>query len=412
MQQQPPISTNANYQRTSNYGWFVVAACSLMIFATYGLIYSYSVFFKPLADYFQWDRASVSLIYSLAVIIRGAAAIGTGWLADKFGARKTMVFCGLMMAAGYLLSSQVSTLWQLFVTYAVVEAIGVSGIFGIGSAIASRWFTKNRGLALGIVASGSGLGTLLLVPGIERLVSAVGWSQAFVYCGIFSGVLMVGGALFLREPPHNAQVLEPAEKASKATVTGAIKDIRLWLLMLCFLLFFFGTQMILVHLVNYATDVGIDPLIAATFISVIGAVSIIGRLSTGVIAEKIGLYNSLAIVCLALAVSFVMLLFTRATWAFYIFAVVFGLAYGGEVTQIPLSIARFFGTRIMATLMGVTLFITGLGGALGPWLAGKIFDVTASYNWAFIIGAAASALSIVLVWFLRRADMGRKITDS
>ena len=175
----------------------------MMIFVTYGLIYSYSVFFKPLADYFQWDRAAVSLIYSLAVIIRGAAAIGTGWLADKYGARKIMVFCGLMMAAGYLLSSRVTTLWQFFLTYAVIEAIGMSGIFGIGTALASRWFTRNRGLALGIVASGSGLGTLLIVPAAERLVNAVEWSQTFIICGAAAGVLMVAAALFLRAPPNS-----------------------------------------------------------------------------------------------------------------------------------------------------------------------------------------------------------------
>jgi MFS transporter, OFA family, oxalate/formate antiporter len=390
-------------QRPSNYGWVIVAACSLMIFVTYGLTYSYSVFFKPLADYFQWDRASVSLIYSLSVIIRGAAAIGTGWLADKYGARKTMVFCGLMIAAGYLLSSQVSALWQFFLSYAIVEAIGVSGIFGIGSAIASRWFTRHRGLALGIVASGSGLGTLLIVPATERLVSAVQWSQTFIIVGIAAGILMVGGALFLREPPQLAKTTTDEEKPS-ATLGRAIKDRRFWLVMVCFLLFLFATQMVLVHLINYATDIGIDPLVAATFISVIGAVSIIGRLSTGVIAEKIGLYKSLVLICICLGLSFILLLFTRSVWSFYIFAVIFGLAYGGEVTQIPLSIARFFGTRIMATLMGVTLFITGLGGAAGPWIAGKIYDVTASYNWAFIIGVAASALCIVMVGLLKRVE--------
>jgi MFS family permease len=397
---------NGTPSRNSNYGWVIVGASSLMVFITYGLIYSYSVFFKPLADYFQWDRASVSLIYSLAVIIRGAAAIGTGWLADKYGARKTMVFCGLMIAAGYLLSSQVSSLWQFFLTYAVVEAIGVSGIFGIGSAIASRWFTKNRGLALGIVASGSGLGTLLIVPITEKLINAFQWSQTFIIVGIAGGVLMVGGALFLREPPHSNQSTTKQEKTS-ATLGEALKDIRFWLIILCFLFFLFGTQIVLVHLVNYATDVGIDPLVAATFISVVGAVSIVGRLTTGITSEKIGFYKNLAIICVFLGISFVMLLFTRSAWAFYIFSVIFGIAYGGEVTQIPLIIARFFGTRAMATLMGVMLFVTGLGGAAGPWIAGKIFDVTGSYNWAFIIGVMSSVLCIVTIWLLKKAEKGR-----
>jgi MFS family permease len=402
MQEQPQWPKEASTHQF-NYGWVVVGAGALMIFVTYGLTYSYSVFFKPLADFFQWDRASVSLIYSLAVIIRGAAAIGTGWLADKYGARKTMVFCGLMMGAGYLLSSQVSALWQFFLTYAVVEAIGVSGIFGIGSAIASRWFTKNRGLALGIVASGSGLGTLLIVPITEKLVDAFQWSQTFIIVGIAAGILMVGGALFLREPPQATQTTAKQEKPS-ATVGRALKDIRFWLVMICFALFLFATQMVLVHVVNYATDVGIEPLVAATFVSVIGAVSIIGRLSTGIVAEKIGLYKSLVIICICLGVSFVLLLFTRSAWSFYIFAVLFGIAYGGEVTQIPLVIVRFFGTRVMATLMGVLLFVTGFGGAAGPWIAGKLYDVTGSYNWAFVIGIIASALCIVTVWLLKRAE--------
>ena len=402
MQEQPQWPKETNTQQF-NYGWVVVAAGVLMIFVTYGLTYSYSIFFKPLADYFQWDRASVSLIYSMAVIIRGAAAIGTGWMADKFGARKTMIFCGLMMAAGYLLSSQVTTLWQFFLTYAIVEAIGVSGIFGIGSAVASRWFTKNRGLALGIIASGSGLGTLLLVPIVERLVAAYQWSQTFIIVGIAAGVLMVGGALFLREPPQTKRTTAKQEKTS-ATVGGALKDVRFWLVMTCFALFLLGTQMVLVHIVNYATDVGIDPLVAATFMSVIGGVSLVGRLSAGVVAEKIGLYKSLVLICICQGIAFILLLFTKSVWMFYIFAIFFGVAYGGEVTQIPLVISRFFGTKVMATLMGVALFVTGIGGAVGPWLAGKIYDVTGSYNWAFIIGIIASALCVVMVWLLKRAE--------
>ena len=402
MQEQPQWPKETNTQQF-NYGWVVVAAGVLMIFVTYGLTYSYSVFFKPLADYFQWDRASVSLIFSMAVIIRGAAAIGTGWMADKFGARKTMIFCGLMMAAGYLLSSQVTTLWQFFLTYAIVEAIGVSGIFGIGSAVASRWFTKNRGLALGIIASGSGLGTLLLVPIVERLVAAYQWSQTFIIVGIAAGVLMVGGALFLREPPQTKRTTAIQEKSS-ATVSVALKDVRFWLVMTCFALFLLGTQMVLVHIVNYATDVGIDPLVAATFMSVIGGVSLVGRLSTGVVAEKIGLYKSLVLICIFQGIAFILLLFTKSVWMFYIFAIFFGVAYGGEVTQIPLVISRFFGTKVMATLMGVALFVTGIGGAVGPWLAGKIYDVTGSYNWAFIIGIIASALCVVMVWLLKRAE--------
>ncbi len=390
--------------RQPAYGWVIVAACSLMIFITYGLIYSYSVFFKPLAEHFQWDRATVSMVYSLAVIIRGAVSIGAGWLADRFGPRKLLIGCGLFMGAGYLLASQVTALWQFFLAYAVVEAIGMSGIFGVGTALVSQWFTRNRGLALGIVASGSGLGTFLIVPGAERLVAALDWDGAFVVCGIAAGVLMILGASFLKRPPQDVAQLKSVTPQKGTPVAKSLRDSRLYLIMFCFLLFFFGTQMIMVHLVNHATDQGIDPLVAATFMSVIGIISIAGRLSIGVLADRIGVHLCMVISGLCLIASFVLALFTTTLWGFYLFAVIFSIPYGGEVTLIPLVIGRYFGTRAMATLMGFTIFVIGLGGALGAWVAGRIFDVTGSYQWAFIIGAVFGTGSLILVWILKQKD--------
>ena len=402
---------NAKLSSTHNrfsYGWIIVTASALMIGVTYGLNYSFSVYFKPLADHFGWDRATVSFIYSSSLIIRGGVSIGTGWLADKYSVRWVMIGCGFLMGLGFLLSSQVTELWQFFLTYAIIEAIGLSGTFGVGTAIVARWFTKNRGLALGIAASGSGLGTLFIVPGIERLIAAVDWSQAFIVCGIVAGILMITAAVFLREPHRQLTASYSSDNINlqdqSVSIKEAFKDTRMLLIALSFLFFFFGIQIVMVHLVNYATDTGIDPLISATFISVIGAVSIAGRLSVGLGADRIGIINSLLLTRGFLVLSFLLLLFTNSTWSFYMFAVLFSIPYGGEITQIPLVIGRYFGTRSMATLMGVNVFVVTIGGALGPWLAGKIFDLTGSYDWAFIAGAVAAVFSVGMVLLLRNQD--------
>ncbi len=399
-----------------SYGWVVVAACTLMVAITYGLLYSYSVFFKPLADYFGWDRASVSLVYSTLLIIRGAVSIFIGWLADRYGSIKLMVFCGFMIGLGLVLSSQVHTLWQLFITYGVIEAIGLSGAFGIGAALISRWFTKNRGMALGILASGSGLGSLLIVPGSERLIAAFSWSGAFTIGGIIAGVVVMALAFLLRPPPPSAVMVndKPASMAkssdkpviaeSEVTLGQAVKDSRMILLMGAFFFFFFSIQMIMVHLVNYATDVGISPLIAATFIGVIGAVSIAGRLATGAGADRVGIHNTMILTRVCLVASFICLMFTTSLWAFYLFAVIFSLSYGGEIPQIPLSVGKYFGTKMMATLVGLCSFTLSAGGAVGSWLAGKIFDATQSYQGAFIIGAAAGLVSLILILVLQRQN--------
>lgn len=406
---EPAMATRSHFY----YGWVIVASCTVIIAITYGMLYSYSVFFKPLADYFSWDRATVSMIFSASLFIRGAIAVGIGWLADRYGARKVMVFCGFMLGAGLVLSSWVHNLWQFFISYAVVEAIGLSGAFGVGTAMTSRWFDRNRGLALGIISSGSGLGTLLIVPIAERLIHAFDWSRAFFICGIVAGVVMIASALFLRPAPGAGLdgVNRPVSAANrendipnqqdKVPLWRIIGDSRMILIAAVSFLFFFGIQMMMVHLVNYATDMGIDSLVAASFISIIGAVSIAGRLSTGAGADRIGIYHTLVLTRVFLIVAFICIIFARSLWAFYVFAIIFGLPYGGEIPQIPFLIGKYFGTKAMATLVGINLFIVSISGALGPWMAGEIFDITRSYHWAFVAGALSGISSLILVFKLK-----------
>jgi len=140
--------------------------------------------------------------------------------------------------------------------------------------------------------------------------------------------------------------------------------------------------------------------VAATLISIIGVISIPGRLVMGAGSDRLGLHNILIIVCGLVLASLVCLIFTRQVWAFYFFAILFGFAYGGEVPQIPLLVGSIGGTRSLAALVGLTLFIGNIGGALGPWVAGKMFDLSGHYQWAFSMAAmaafAALALAVVL----------------
>ncbi|MGD1119467.1 MAG: MFS transporter [Dehalococcoidales bacterium] len=400
-------------RRRFNYGWVIVAACTLLLAITYGLLYSYSVFFKPLAEFFHRDRETLSAVYSVSFIVRGAVSVGVGWLADKYGAARIMAFCGVMLGLGLGLSSRVNTLWQFYLTYGVIEAIGLSGTFGIGTAMVARWFTKNRGLALGIVSTGSGLGTLLIVPGAQRLINTVKWPETFLICGIAAGVMMIALSFLLRPAPQSA----PAEKkpfantepgdasqgqGAETSIKQAVKDPRMLLFMGSQLLFFLSIQIVMVHLVSYATDSHISALVAATFISVIGVVSIGGRLLTGAWTDKTGIYKTLIFTRIFLVAAFVFLLFTRSVWSFYLFAVLFGIPYGGEIPQIPLFVGKYWGTRSMATLVGLNTFVITVGGAIGSWGAGKIYDATQSYREAFIAGAVAGLISLALILILRQ----------
>ncbi len=409
-------AAQASKKSTFPYAWVIVAVCTLMTTVTYGLMYSYSVFFKPLAAHFDWDRATVSAVYSVSLIIRGAVSIGMGWLADKYGAKIIMVFCGFMMGFGLVLTSQISQLWQFFISYSLIEAIGLSGTFGIATAMTARWFTRNRGFALGIVSAGIGIGTLIIVPGSDRLIKAVAWPQAFLFSGIAAAAIMMIAALFLRPAPpqgtpagdqltaENGAAAVTREDMFELTVGQALRTRHMWIMMAAFMSIIFCTQLLIVHLYNYATDIGLDPLLAAGLVSLVGIMSISGRLIMGAWAEKLGIYNALIFCCVLFVVSLAGLALFRATWALFVFAVIFGFAYGGETPQVPLFVGKFGGIKNMAALVGLTLFIGNLGGALGTWVGGKVYDLTSGYQWAFAIGVVAALTALTLSLVLKKEN--------
>jgi MFS family permease len=229
--------------------------------------------------------------------------------------------------------------------------------------------------------------------------------------------------LLKRSPADKNRRIESSQSSSPAKANGselaidpvkpdltlgkAIRTKEMMMIVMIFFSLFFCTQMLLVHLVNFATDTGISPMVAASFISLIGVVSIGGRLLTGTVADRIGTVNGLFLCCGVVFISMIYLIFVNSLWGLYIFAVVFGLAYGGEIPLIPMLINQFYGTRSMAALVGVLMFISGLGGALGPLVGGLIFDATSSYHWAFIIASIGSFTAIVLTLVFKKVTGSR-----
>ena len=198
------------------------------------------------------------------------------------------------------------------------------------------------------------------------------------------------------------EMVSMAAQASNLTLLTAFRSRPMIIVLITFFLLVFCNQMIMVHLVNFATDIEISPFIAASLISIIGVVSIGGRLTIGIGSDKIGSLNALLFCCSLMLISYVFLVFTNTLWMLYIFTVIFGLAYGAEIPQIPLLIGQFCGTRSMAALVGLVLFIGNVGGSLGSIVAGRIFDLTLSYYYAFIMGAVVSLLAVGMSLLLRK----------
>jgi OFA family oxalate/formate antiporter-like MFS transporter len=400
------------------YGWWVVVGAFLALIAHAGTYYSFGVFFKPIQLELGWTRADVSWAIFLQQVLHGASYILVGTLADKYETRRIILPFAILLCAGYVLLGQTSVLWQLYLFYGVMVGIG----YGIGypplASIVARWFYERKGLALGIAASGIAVGTMVIPPLASYLILHADWRFAFIITGLFLLVIFIAVSFILRREPREKglvpygyrQVNIPQQaviedKSSlhnerETTLHGALRSRKLWILILAFGAFSFGQQMVMFHIVNYVTDIGISATLAASILSFIGIGSLVGRLSMGTLSDMVSL-KRLLLFCLAgMTILLSSLALIRSMALFTVFGLIFGFLYGGIVPVQTAIVNRLFGSKAMGSIFGAVIFCLIISGGIGTILAGYIFDATQSYYYAFVAAAvltgAATLISLLL----------------
>lgn len=392
------------------YGYVIVLIGFFIMLLAFGTFYTFGVFFKPLAIEFGWTRTVTSGAYSLAAFLSGLLAIVVGRLTDRFGPRLVITFGGFLLGLGYLLMSQVSAIWQLYLFYGVIVGVGMSTAFVPPLSMVARWFVKRRGIMTGFVVAGIGTGTLVIPPVANWLISNWGWSTAYILIGAVSLVFMILAAQFLRLDPRQMGLLPDGEKKEAAGLNSAapafsfreaLASRQLWILFAILFCFGYCLHTIVTHIANYATDIEISATVAATILAVIGGLSILGRVATGSITDRVGSKPPLIVNLILMSGALFWLVATGELWALYLFAVIFGLAYGGLAAMESPIVAELFGLSSHGVIMGVASFGFTAGGAVGPVVAGRIFDVSGSYQIAFLICALVGISGIILAWVLR-----------
>ncbi len=393
------------------YGYIVVIAAFFIMVVATGVHYAFGVFFKPILTEFNWSRAMISGAFSLTWIVQGLLGVLMGGINDRFGPRILLTVCGFLFILGYWLTSQLDSIWQLYLFYGVIVGAGLGGIYVPLTSTVARWFTQKRNMMTGITLAGMGVGTLIMPPVITQLISASDWRISSIIMGGIIFVVVVLAAQFLKRDPAKMGLLPfGAEKRpgqdSQIKTEGlspgeAARTRQFWLASGMFLCAAFCVFAIMVHIAPYVTDIGISAATAATLISTIGGASIIGKVMFGNTADKIG-NRWIYIICFTLMLaSLLWLVIIRELWMFYLFAIVFGLAYGGcSVSMSPL-IATLFGVRSHGMISGLANNGFTIGATIGPTLIGYIFDVTGGYTTAFLVSAGISIIGLILTIFLR-----------
>ena len=410
------MSRRADRSSAFYYGWVITAAFALMMVATWGISQgTFGVLMKPMTADTGWSRTAVSAAFSIHLIVGFVLGVFWGWLSDRWGVRRVMAVTGALMGLGMFLSGLSNTLWQLYLFFGFVAGAGLGGSAGPLTAIATRWFERRRGLAVGIGFAGGSVGTATLAILAEFLISNQGWrfgfqALSYVVWGIFLLTIM-----FLREPSGESDAPHPSEapggedhgrEARRVTAQVAVplsvaaRTTYFWLLfgmMTMSTLIFF---LVLVHLVPRAIDLGIPSSRAVTVFTATNIVSMVGTMGGGGLGDRFGPRRVYILAMAFYALGLLWLSIASELWMLYLFAVVFGLGNGAWSPQIPALAARAFGTRYMGAIWGGILLGAGIGGTIGPIMAGAIFDATDSYRIAFIAGAGIAVVGIALAFLL------------
>jgi MFS family permease len=393
------------------YGFKIAIAAFVIIFVVFGIRFSYGVFFIPMAQELGLNAATVSLAYSLSMVVEGIFNIITGGMTDKYGPRIVLMFSGIFIALGYFLMPLVQTTWQLFLFYSVIIGIGSGGIFVPLVVVVTHWFKARRSLMTGIVLSGIGLGMVVMAPVNTQLIQATSWKMTFLLTGILILVVCLVAAQFLKLDPSSMGLLPYGESPDTArggrgplgglSFREAFRTYQFWFVVLMLLCFGFSTGAVNVHIVPDAINHGISSAVAAVILSTAGGLQVVGRVGLGIVADRIGNRRIYLIGFTLIALSLFWITFKTETWAFFLFAAVLGLASGGLGSSQSPIVAGLFGLKSHGLIFGFCGFGFTLGVALGPYISGHIFDVTGNYSLAFIISAIITIAGLILTFLLR-----------
>ncbi|MFC1873142.1 MFS transporter [Chloroflexota bacterium] len=403
-----------------SYKWAVVAAFAVIGTWQFGIRLSFGIFFKSIEGEFVLSRAATSSILSLHMILGTGAVVLAGWAIDRYGSRFVLLAMAILTSLGLLLTSQTDNLWQLYITYSLLLAVGTAPIYIITISTISRLFHSRRGMAMGIGSIGVGLGNVVMAPVANSLILALDWRMAFLILGLVASAVLIPISFVVRSKARdvpsgggNGEVPtpdkgEPSAAGANADVSGltlreALKTRSLWLFLIVYFLFAASHIMVLTHIVPHVTDIGFSSSQAATVLSCTGIGIIVGIVVIGMVSDRLGRKLTVCVALPIQAIVLIMLIRADTLWALLLFSVLYGFFHGGRGPVAGSLIGETFGLAKIGIILGVIDIGFGVGAVVG----GIIFDNTHNYILAFIFAAGAMVISAVLI-ILAKPEWSRR----
>ena len=407
-----PFSMSAKY----HYAWVIVALMSVIQMAGGSIRNVFGVLIDPLQDQYGWGQGDLSAAYAIASVTAAVGSPAVGWIADRYGERKTLLVGVLLFAGGMALSGAVSELWHMYVAYGVLLGSALTIFQLVMVTTAMTWFRRRLGLAIGILMCLNGVGPAIAAPILGVLLESVGWQTTFWIAGLGCSGVMLFSILFFRTRPadmglkpygtlasdENTTATDP--NMAQARLTIFRQEVRrthaFWNLIAIHFLGCVGHVVVLVYIVAMATRSGVEYTTAVGIITALSFSSLVSRLVAPLVGDKLGGKLSMGICFLLQGLTVMALLWASEAWHYYLFAAVFGIGLGGEMSVFPIINRQYYGEAPMGVVSGWQSLGGGMGMALGAWVGGLTFDLTDGYTAAITLSALCSLAGAGLILFL------------
>jgi MFS family permease len=385
------------------YPWIIAFAAMLMLMVSNGLtLTGITAFDKSLLEEFGWSRGALKFRDLLTLMITGLAAPFIGVLIDRLGVRPLIIVGSLLLAAAYFAYGQIQSIGHVYLIHVVFAFVLVACGLNVAVILVSQWFVRHRGTAIGIALVGTSLGGMIFPPWIVSLTAEHGWRSAFVTLSIVPLVILLIGLFVARRPEQMGTIALGADKPPKQggnvpnpltdlSYAEAIRTPTFWALAFTAMMTFYAMLSASAHLFLHMSDMGFEPMVAGRALGVMFGMALIGKFAFGVLADHL---PQKAVFLANIAVMFVGSLFLASLSPDVIwFAIgLFGLGWGGLYTLLQLQAINSFGLTSAGTILGTITVLDAIGGGLGIWLTGVMFDRFGSYQIAF--GLIAGLLAV------------------
>ena len=403
------------------YAWVIFGIAFTGLVVGWGAWHSFGVFLNSLLKEFGWTRAATTGCTVLFHLFHGSFSVILGRMVDKQGPRRIIPAFGILMGIGYILLSQTSNIWHLYVIFGLIIGTGSAVVYVPFISVVGRWFREQQGKVMGILVCATGVG-VIIQPVAEILIHRLGWRNAYIVLGVVICLVMGVAGILLRLPGE--QEVPGADNADNAKGPGSGRDpdaerlsysviLKLgstWILFFTYLSDAFCVLLVSSHMVVHAVDQGIPSHVAVYLLSVMGGTSIFGRLVVGTMSDRFGRRIPLVVTLALIGFSLAFLPFIHGLPGLVIFSVFFGFAWGGYVPLVPAAIGEIFGQNNVGSVLGICVLGASVGAAIGPVLGGYVFDVSGSYRVAFWLGAALAWAAAGASWRLRAVPLGRRVS--